>query len=148
MASKTGGWAGKLLCVDLSTGRIWTEPSVEYGRKYIGGRGIAARITWDEIPKGVGPFNPENRIENWVNPVLGESVGVDLEKFGRLLDEYYTLRGWDVATGRPTAAKLRELGLADVAEGLTRLGLAPESQPVAARCVLRESQPAQQMKAG
>ena len=54
-------------------------------------------------------------IENWVNPVLGEGVGLDLEKFGRLLDEYYTLRGWDVATGRPTAAKLKELGLADVA---------------------------------
>ena len=88
------------------------------------------------------------RIENWVNPVLGEGVGLDREKFAVLLDEYYTLRGWDVATGRPTAAKLRELGLADVAQELTRLGLATESPPVAARCVLRESQPAQQMKAG
>ena len=66
------------------------------------------------------------RIENWVNPVLGEGVGLDLEKFAVLLDEYYTLRGWDVATGRPTAAKLRELGLADVAAELTGLGLAAE----------------------
>ena len=40
MANKTGGWAGKLLRVDLSTGKIWTEPSMEYGRQYIGGRGI------------------------------------------------------------------------------------------------------------
>jgi hypothetical protein len=65
-------------------------------------------------------------IENWVNPYVGRGVGLDREKFAGLLDEYYTLRGWDVETGRPTAAKLRELGLADVAEELTRLGLAPD----------------------
>ena len=35
-----------------------------------------------------------------------------------LLDEYYQLRGWDVATGIPTREKLRELGLEDVAECL------------------------------
>jgi len=28
MANKTGGWAGKLLRVDLSTGKIWTETSI------------------------------------------------------------------------------------------------------------------------
>ena len=37
-----------------------------------------------------------------------------------LLDEYYALRGWDVQTGIPTRAKLRELGLEDVAD---RLGI-------------------------
>jgi hypothetical protein len=40
------------------------------------------------------------------------------------------LRGWDAATGRPTAGKLSELGLADVAAELTRLGLIPENQQV------------------
>lgn len=38
-----------------------------------------------------------------------------------LLDEYYQLRGWDIKTGIPTRAKLRELGLEDVAD---RLGIA------------------------
>jgi len=28
-----------------------------------------------------------------------------------LLGEYYTARGWDPATGRPTAAKAKALGL-------------------------------------
>ena len=37
-----------------------------------------------------------------------------------LLDEYYQQRGWDVKTGIPTGAKLRELGLEDVAD---RLGI-------------------------
>jgi aldehyde:ferredoxin oxidoreductase len=62
-------------------------------------------------------------IENWVNPYVGEGVGLDREKFARLLDEYYTLRGWDAQTGRPTAAKLEELGLPDVARDLTMRGL-------------------------
>ena len=36
-------------------------------------------------------------------------------------DEYYHLRGWDTATGAPPGEKLRQLGLADVAEELQRL---------------------------
>ena len=74
MADKTGGWAGKLLRVDLSTRKIWTEPSVEYGQKYIGGRGIAARIAWDEIPAGTGPFDSENRLIFTVGPLTGTSA--------------------------------------------------------------------------
>jgi len=74
MAKKTGGWAGKLLRVDLSTGKIGTEPSVEYGRQYIGGRGIGARIAWDEIPAGVKPFDPENRLIVSAGPLTGTSA--------------------------------------------------------------------------
>jgi len=33
-------------------------------------------------------------------------------------DEYYPLRGWDVATGLQTRARLEDLGLGDVAKGL------------------------------
>jgi aldehyde:ferredoxin oxidoreductase len=37
-----------------------------------------------------------------------------------MLDEYYRLRGWDPETGVPTAARLRQLGLEDVAGELKR----------------------------
>ena len=74
MADKLGGWTGKILRVDLSSGRIWTVPSVEYGRQYYGGRGIAARIAWDEIPPGVGPFDPENRLIVGPGPLTGTSA--------------------------------------------------------------------------
>jgi aldehyde:ferredoxin oxidoreductase len=37
--------------------------------------------------------------------------------------EYYELRGWDVESGLPTKAKLKELGLGDVATDLGRRGL-------------------------
>jgi len=73
-SSRAGGWAGRILRVDLTTGRIWAEPSLEYGRRYIGGRGIAARIAWDEIPPGTSPFDPENRIIFAVGPLTGTSA--------------------------------------------------------------------------
>ena len=35
-----------------------------------------------------------------------------------MLDEYYTLRGWDLKTGAPTRSKLAALGLGYVANAL------------------------------
>ncbi len=56
----------------------------------------------------------------WKDPVpTGPSAGasVPLETVHALLDDYYRLRGW-TEDGLPTAAKLRELGLDDVAQVL------------------------------
>jgi aldehyde:ferredoxin oxidoreductase len=39
-----------------------------------------------------------------------------------MLDEYYEVRGWDKATGRPTRATLERLGLAAAADELARWG--------------------------
>ncbi|MFC2059064.1 aldehyde ferredoxin oxidoreductase C-terminal domain-containing protein [Chloroflexota bacterium] len=47
-----------------------------------------------------------------------KGVVVDRAKFEKMKDEYYQLRGWDVATGLPTEPKLSELGLHDVAKKL------------------------------
>ena len=58
------------------------------------------------------------RMEWWENPLLGKRCALDRNRFLHLMDEYYELRGWDCATGRPTFAKLKELGLSDVAEEL------------------------------
>jgi len=43
----------------------------------------------------------------------------------KLLDDYYTARGWDIKTGTPTRKKLEELGLKDVADELENLGRLP-----------------------
>lgn len=51
-------------------------------------------------------------------PLIKEGTVVDREKFEKMLDEYYELRGWDVRTGLQTKAKLRELQLEDVARDL------------------------------
>jgi len=34
-----------------------------------------------------------------------------IKDFSAILDEYYRERGWDLETGKPTAEKLKELGL-------------------------------------
>jgi aldehyde:ferredoxin oxidoreductase len=43
---------------------------------------------------------------------------ISREDLDTMLDDYYSLRGWDVKTGTPTRAKLTELGLAYVADAL------------------------------
>jgi len=43
-------------------------------------------------------------------------------EWNRMLDEYYTLEGWDPATGQQTEASLLALGLGDVAEKLKQHG--------------------------
>ena len=48
---------------------------------------------------------------------------IDLEP---MLDEYYRLRGWDLASGIPTVETLNRLGLDDVA---ARLGIVRSSAP-------------------
>ncbi len=47
------------------------------------------------------------------------------EKVEKMMDEYYTLRGWDIRTGIPTRKTLERLGLQDVAEELARLDIRP-----------------------
>jgi aldehyde:ferredoxin oxidoreductase len=41
----------------------------------------------------------------------GGNQGQSIQNFPNLIKEYYTLRKWDTATGKPTKAKLIELGL-------------------------------------
>lgn len=47
---------------------------------------------------------------------------IDRGGFEKLKDDYYTLRGWDIASGLQTVAKLAELKLGDVAESLKGRG--------------------------
>jgi hypothetical protein len=53
-------------------------------------------------------------LENWTNPLLGERQALDREQFLSVMDDYYTLHGWDVETGWPTKERLAELGMPGV----------------------------------
>jgi len=68
---RSGGWSGKILRVDLSTGRIWTEDTIERYKEYLGGTGIGYKVMWDEVPAGTRPYDPENRIIFGVGPLAG-----------------------------------------------------------------------------
>lgn len=65
------------------------------------------------------------KTEHLVNPFIGERMGLDAGRFGEVLDEYYGLRGWDPATGRPTVATLERFGLGSEARLLEEEGLIP-----------------------
>jgi len=54
------GWANRLLRIDLTRRSIRVQPLIEYIPDYLGGRGIAARIAWNEYPDPVDPLSPES----------------------------------------------------------------------------------------
>ena len=56
------GYAGEILRVNLSDGRISKEEiPEEMMRRFLGGRGFAAKILWDEV-SGVDPLSEGNKI--------------------------------------------------------------------------------------
>ncbi|MBI4305818.1 MAG: aldehyde ferredoxin oxidoreductase C-terminal domain-containing protein, partial [Chloroflexi bacterium] len=57
---------------------------------------------------------------------------LDREKFERMKDEYYELRGWDRETGVPSREYLESLGLKSIADELDRLGKLPAALPLEA----------------
>ncbi|MBN1369912.1 MAG: hypothetical protein JW954_06730 [Dehalococcoidaceae bacterium] len=69
--SKPYGWAGGILDVDLSEGRISVLDTMEYAPKYIGGKGLMHRLAWERLPKGTTPFGPENCLMLTTGPLTG-----------------------------------------------------------------------------
>ncbi|MBS7640326.1 aldehyde ferredoxin oxidoreductase family protein [Candidatus Bathyarchaeota archaeon] len=66
------GWRGKILRVNLSKGKVLTEEyDANLATKYIGGRGFAARILFDELEPGIDPLGPENKMVIAAGPLTG-----------------------------------------------------------------------------
>ncbi|KPU63075.1 aldehyde:ferredoxin oxidoreductase [Thermococcus sp. EP1] len=56
------GWWGRILRVDLTNNKVWVqEYSEDVAKNFIGGRGLAAWILWNEA-KNVDPLGPDNRL--------------------------------------------------------------------------------------
>ena len=54
------GWANRILRVDLSNMAIGVQETTPYIPGFLGARGIAARICWDEYPEPAAPLSPGN----------------------------------------------------------------------------------------
>ena len=62
----------RILRVDLTSGRIWTESHGEaFYRKYLGGRNVIAHYLLSEVPAGVDALDPENRLVFAMGPITG-----------------------------------------------------------------------------
>ncbi|MFC1991556.1 aldehyde ferredoxin oxidoreductase family protein [Chloroflexota bacterium] len=67
-----GGYIGKILFVNLSTGGITEEtPEESLYRDFIGGYGIGARIIYSRQKGGVDPLGPENTLGLVTGPLTG-----------------------------------------------------------------------------
>ncbi len=65
----------KLLRLDLSEWKAREEKIPEdILRKYIGGRGLGAYLALKEIPPGISPFSPENKIFILTGPLTGTAA--------------------------------------------------------------------------
>jgi aldehyde:ferredoxin oxidoreductase len=75
MARKKGSYAGKILRVDLSSGRVENrELDPSFAHTYIGGRGFASRTLYNEVPPEVSPFDPANRLIFTPGALFGTAV--------------------------------------------------------------------------
>ncbi|MCL6450349.1 MAG: aldehyde ferredoxin oxidoreductase family protein [Acetobacteraceae bacterium] len=66
------GWMGRVLRVDLGSGRTAYEPlDPRLARDYLGGRGLGARIVFDRVPPTQDPLGPGNLLVFAVGPLTG-----------------------------------------------------------------------------
>jgi len=103
------GYAGSILRVNLSDRKISKEEiSEEMKRKFVGGRGFAAKIIWDEV-KGVDPLSEGNKIIFSTGPL----TGLPLPSSGKMViaSKSPLTRGYgDSNIGSMAAVHLRRAG--------------------------------------
>ena len=62
MTQEVFGWSGKILRVDLSESNISNLETMAYADRFLGGRGVATRIYWEEVSKEIGALDPGNHL--------------------------------------------------------------------------------------
>jgi len=65
------GYSGKILRVDLSSGNITHTSTADYADRFLGGRGIATKVYWDEVSPDINAFDAENRLIIMTGPLTG-----------------------------------------------------------------------------
>ncbi|KYH31793.1 aldehyde ferredoxin oxidoreductase family protein [Neomoorella mulderi] len=67
-----GGYAGKILRVNLTSGDIKKEElDQQMASKFLGGNGLAAHFLYHELAPGIDPLGPENKVLIFTGPVAG-----------------------------------------------------------------------------
>jgi len=72
-----GGYHGKVLRVDLSTGKVTSEALDEHlARDYVGGRGLGSAILWAELPPRTDPLSGQNKLVIATGPLNGSGAAM------------------------------------------------------------------------
>jgi len=66
------GWNGKFLHVNLNKGKaIADKYESSMAKNFLGGRGFAVKILWDELRRGIDPLSAENKLVFAAGPLTG-----------------------------------------------------------------------------
>ncbi len=69
------GYAGKILHVDLTKGKLSTEqPTEEFYKTYIGGSAMGTYYVFKNTPAGADPLGPENTLTIMISATTGVSI--------------------------------------------------------------------------
>ena len=105
------GYTGKMLRVDLTTGKATEFASDKYVPKYLGGRGLLARMYWDEIRPEVQPFDPENRLIFAPGPLAATgAIGCDKCDATTKFPGFYTKYTFSASTASYIGSALKQAG--------------------------------------
>jgi len=92
------GYAGKILRVDLTNKKVTAENVDDtLARQYLGGNGFGIKYLYDEVPAGLNPLDPENRLiimtgpgEGTMLPGAGRAVVVTKSPLtNHFIDSYF-----------------------------------------------------------
>jgi len=120
---KVFGWTGRILRVNLNDGSLFDISTLEHVHRFIGGRGIASRIYWDEMNPSTGAFDADNHLFFMNGPLCGTqspaaSRWIVLGKSPMAIPEQYALGN----LGGHLGAALKWVGL----DGLDITGASPK----------------------
>jgi aldehyde:ferredoxin oxidoreductase len=116
------GYLGKLLFVDLSTGKINVEtPDESLYRNYLGGYGMGVRILYSRMKPGADPLGPGNMLGILAGPLTGTAAPTGA-RYGVVAKSPLT-GGWgDANSGGEFGPYLKMAGY----DGVFFTGISPE----------------------
>ncbi|MGE5620498.1 MAG: aldehyde ferredoxin oxidoreductase family protein [Sphingomonadaceae bacterium] len=105
-----GGYAGKILDVDLASGSV-REEALDEGllRGFLGGYGVGARLLYDRMPAGVDPLGPENLLGFFTGPLTG-TPAIEGNRFTVVCKSPLTLTWGDANCGGTFGPHLKLAG--------------------------------------
>lgn len=75
-------YAGKILQVDLSSRRCDSLPTEVYAKRFLGGRGVASALYFEQVPPEAGFDHERNRLIISMGPLCGMQGGLGGSRWG------------------------------------------------------------------
>lgn len=105
------GWNGKILRIDLTNNKSTIQIyDSNFALTYMGGRGFATKILWDELAPGIDPLSPQNKLIVAAGPLTG-LPGPSLGKLVVAAKSPLTGSYGDGNLGTMAAVHMRKAGL-------------------------------------